>query len=482
MIHSRNARIPRLHPQIPSMCALRRAAFAAALGLFFTIPLSETASAQTVNANSGTAKATVFVQPPDSSELVVTDEPYSLYDGLIRELRSGGYTIFMRHGPVLGSSTDIRNAGAWWQDCKTTQRLGPSALPRARAISEALSRQRVPIGELHTSEFCRAFETGVHLGLVPPTRNAVLNDFVVYANNPAATNLPTGVRELISRNTQPRSNRILVGHQLPESAVHPSLAYLPESHTAIFKAEGSNRFHYVTSLSPGQWQWIGKQNIPDQPNQLAAIAPQVIPPPAPAAANPVLIAPDQELKGMQLVTALRRGGYNLYMRHAQATIGQDGNLLQTPMWWENCAIQRNMSDGGREQARKVGNGIKALNIPVSMVLTAQFCRTRETGHLLGLGPIEVTEDVNHQIGQRTGFDVNVSRFKRLAEMPPKGSNNMIVSHTHGSPRAEERIMGGIQEAEVVVYRPDGKGNAEPVARIPVPEWDNLVKLASATKP
>lgn len=127
---------------------------------------------------------------------------------------------------------------------------------------------------------------------------------------------------------------------------------------------------------------------------------QVVAQPAP---NQILIAPDREIKGLQLIQALRNGGYNLYMRHAQATIGQDGNLLQTPNWWDNCAIQRNMSDTGREQARKVGGGISALKIPVNLVITAQFCRARETGHLLGLGPIEVTEDMNHQIGQRAGL-------------------------------------------------------------------------------
>ena len=111
--------------------------------------------------------------------------------------------------------------------------------------------------------------------------------------------------------------------------------------------------------------------------------------------------------------------------------------------------------------------------------TAQFCRTRDTGHLMGLGPIEVTEDINHQIGQRAGFDVNVARFKRLAEMPAAGTNTLLVSHTHGSPRVEERIMGGIQEAEIVVYQPDGKGGSEPVARIPVPEWEMLIKASPA---
>jgi phosphohistidine phosphatase SixA len=169
------------------------------------------------------------------------------------------------------------------------------------------------------------------------------------------------------------------------------------------------------------------------------------------------------------------------MRHAQSNVGQDANLLQTPVWWENCAIQRNISDPGREQARKVGAAIRDLAIPVNHVIAAQFCRTRDTAHLMGLGPIEITEDLNHQIGQRPGFDVNAARFKRLATGPASGMNNLLVSHTHGSPRTEERIMGGLLEAEIVVYRPDGNGGSEPIARIPPAEWDNLSRLQASGK-
>jgi len=206
------------------------------------------------------------------------------------------------------------------------------------------------------------------------------------------------------------------------------------------------------------------------------VPPQVTPPPPPPQPAPPVIAPEKELKGIALVQALRRGGFNLYMRHGQALVGQDGNFLQTPFWWENCALQRNLSDLGKEQARKVGEALRELKIPIDKVVTAQFCRTRETGHALGFGPVEVTEDINHQIGQRQGFDINAARFKRLAEVPPKGMNVILVSHTHGTARAEERIMGGLQEGEMVVYQPDGKGGSEPLARIPVQDWSVLTKL------
>jgi len=350
----------------------------------------------------------------------------------------------------------------------------------------ALVRQRIGVQEVLSSEFCRAADTAVQIGFPAVRRTPTLNDASALPDNKAATmaSYAAGIQALISSAVPAKTNRVLVGHTLPPGLIHPALSYLPEGHVAIFKAEGNGRFHYLTNVSPEQWQWIGKQTVPDQVNaslaQTVAGTPQVAPATAPPAAV-VLIAPEKELKGAPLVQALRHGGYNLYMRHAQATLGQDGSLQQTPMWWENCTIQRNMSDAGKEQARKVGAGLRDLKIPVYQVITAQFCRTRDTGHLLGFGPIEITEDINHQIGQRAGFDVNASRFKRLAEVPPKGMNNVLVSHTHGSPRVEERIMGGIQEAEIVVYLPDGKGGSEPVARIPVTEWETLVKTMATAK-
>ena len=101
---------------------------------------------------------------------------------------------------------------------------------------------------------------------------------------------------------------------------------------------------------------------------------------------------------------------------------------------------------------------------------------------MGLGPIEITETLNHQIGQRVGFDVNAARFTQLAEKPPKGANRVLVSHMHDSAAPQERIMGSIQEAEIVVYEPDGKGTSKPVTRIPVTEWGNLIKTDTPANP
>ena len=442
--------------------------------------------AQTVSASSQTAKATASVAITDP--LTVEDASFGLAEGLIRELRNGSYVLYIRNGAVLPGSTDSITSGEWWKDCQNTKRIGPEVQAQMRAIAGALSRQRIVVYEVISSEFCRAFDTAGLLGLAAPQRNAALNDFTALSSKlrgatalaGSLANYTAGIQQLLTKPTPPRANRVLVGHSLAPTIIHPALSTLLESHTAIFKVEQGNRFHYITTLSPGQWQWIGKQTVADSVPPVAVPPPQVTA--VPAAPNLPLIDAAKELKGVVLVQALRKGGFNLYMRHALSNLGQDGNLIQTPLWWDNCAIQRNIADAGREQARKVGAAMRDLKIPISQVLTAQFCRTRDTGHAMGLGPIEITEDLNHQIGQRIGTDVNTARFRQLAEMPAKGTNRLLVSHTHGSPKTEERIMGSLQEAEIVVYQPDNKGGSEPIARIPVTEWDNLIKLEAAAKP
>ena len=67
--------------------------------------------AQTVSASSQTARATGTVGV--SLPLVVEDAPFSLADGLVRELRNGGYVLFIRHGALDPATVDRVGPGAW---------------------------------------------------------------------------------------------------------------------------------------------------------------------------------------------------------------------------------------------------------------------------------------------------------------------------------------------------------------------------------
>lgn len=445
---------------------------------FYVILFTGTSTlAQQITSTVHTATATAtFAPAPTVGDLGVTDEIFALSDALIRELRRGGYVIYMRHGPTQPGTVDTPSVGDWWKDCNTTQRLGALALPQAQAIGLAWNRHRIFFHDVLSSEFCRAADTGVFLGVAAPSRVPALNASTYFQSlNRPAIEQDTGITNLLASPVAVGKNRLLIGHILPISNnVHPALSTIAEGYTAIFKPVDGKRFSYVTTLSPGQWQWLGKQIITDQAAPVIATSPSV------PVVLPPAIDPAKEVKGLALVEALRKGGYTLYMRHALSNVGSDQDFSKVPRWWENCAIQRNIADMGKEQARKIGAAVRALGIPIADIKVSQFCRVRDTGHSMGLGTIEVTEELNHVVGQRIGTDVNMMRFKLLAEVPAKGRNMLLISHTHGSPRPEERVMGQLQEAEIAVYQPDGKGGTEPIARIPIGEWDNLLSLAGVT--
>ena len=200
-----------------------------------------------------------------------------------------------------------------------------------------------------------------------------------------------------------------------------------------------------------------------QPPTPTSLAPPVASE-APAVAPVTLPVVDavRELIGKTLLDALRAGGYVLYMRHA----------LQFPPKADGCE-PKNLTPVGEEQARTVGAAIRELKIPIGVVRSSEPCRNLDTARLLGFGAFEITEDLNPG-GMREGFDTGAARIRQLTEMPARGTNTLLVSHVHGSKNKAEWMH--LEIAEIIVYRPDGKGATTPVARIRIERWTELISL------
>jgi len=68
----------------------------------------------------------------------------------------------------------------------------------------------------------------------------------------------------------------------------------------------------------------------------------------------------------------------LYIRHSLTTPGfgdPPGFKL------EDCSTQRNLSDDGRAQARRMGKALKKRGVPIGEVLSSPWCRCVETAEL-----------------------------------------------------------------------------------------------------
>jgi broad specificity phosphatase PhoE len=76
-----------------------------------------------------------------------------------RRLRAGGLVILMRHAstePGLGDPPGFRLG-----DCSTQRNLSPRGIEEARAVGARLAAERVPIGRVYSSPWCRCRDTAI---------------------------------------------------------------------------------------------------------------------------------------------------------------------------------------------------------------------------------------------------------------------------------------------------------------------------------
>jgi phosphohistidine phosphatase SixA len=79
----------------------------------------------------------------------------------------------------------------------------------------------------------------------------------------------------------------------------------------------------------------------------------------------------------ELIKVLQSGGYVLYMRHGMTDHEQKDNTRD----FTDCTQQRNLSNSGREQIKKIGEIIQALKIPIGKVLSSPYCRAKDTAKI-----------------------------------------------------------------------------------------------------
>jgi phosphohistidine phosphatase SixA len=183
-------------------------------------------------------------------------------------------------------------------------------------------------------------------------------------------------------------------------------------------------------------------------------------------ASAAVAADAPALSGTALLDALRSGGYVVYFRHASTDFGQNDDRMTG---YEDCSVQRNLTDQGRDEARAIGRAITALRIPVGEVVASPFCRTMETARLM-FGRATTSAAVRG--GPANDDGGRYRELRRILSTPvPAGTNLVVVSH--GNPY--HAIVGPpyLAEGEAAVIRAGGANGFTVVAHIRKDEWADL---------
>jgi len=181
--------------------------------------------------------------------------------------------------------------------------------------------------------------------------------------------------------------------------------------------------------------------------------------------------PAHALEGANLVRALQAGGLTLYFRHTATDFTQSDASMKG---YAECALQRNLSEEGRRQAREIGEWVDRLRLPVGEVIASPFCRTLETGRLM-FGRADPSTVVRGYEGTSSA-GADYSKLVALLASPPAKPGTLRMITSHGNPFRAIAGPPHLEEGEAAVLRPSG-GDFVVVARIKRGDWAGLARVA-----
>jgi phosphohistidine phosphatase SixA len=162
-----------------------------------------------------------------------------------------------------------------------------------------------------------------------------------------------------------------------------------------------------------------------------------------------------ELGGDAMLTALKDGGYVIYLRHDRTDTSRSDT---DPIDLNDCAKQRPLSDAGRIHARTIGLAFKAVGIPVDQVFASPVCRATETATL-------AFPDIKRTTPRALVYTLALSKrelgraaeeLRKMLAMPPRiGTNTVLVGHTTNLKEAAG--LWPKHEGGALIFRPDGHG-------------------------
>jgi len=152
-------------------------------------------------------------------------------------------------------------------------------------------------------------------------------------------------------------------------------------------------------------------------------------------------------------------GLVVLMRHAEAPgVGDPAGFRL-----RDCATQRNLSNDGREQAKRIGERLRRMGIGQAAVYSSQWCRCLDTARLLGIGEVREMPALNSFFGRSGERDTQVAEVRRLlAALLPGGSPVVLVTH-----QVVITALTGVHPAsgESVLMRANGTGEPAVIGRL-----------------
>lgn len=115
----------------------------------------------------------------------------------------------------------------------------------------------------------------------------------------------------------------------------------------------------------------------------------------------------------------------------------------------DCSTQRNLSQEGRDQARRIGDFLRKNGISEARIYSSQWCRCLETAKLLNLGQVNELPALNSFFQDSSSERKQTMEISRFIASLPAGKPVIMVTH-----QVNITALTGVfpSSGEIIVFR------------------------------
>lgn len=116
----------------------------------------------------------------------------------------------------------------------------------------------------------------------------------------------------------------------------------------------------------------------------------------------------------------------------------------------DCTNQRNLSQEGRNQAKRIGALFREKGVKEASVYSSQWCRCLDTARLLGLGPVKEFPPLNSFFQDGSTEEEQTREIRRFIMSLPTGRPTILVTH-----QVNITALTGIfpSSGEIIIFQP-----------------------------
>jgi phosphohistidine phosphatase SixA len=173
---------------------------------------------------------------------------------LAEALRVGGHVILVRHGATFSDQADTDPFNL--ADVAKQRNLNDKGKDLAKAFGEAIRAAGVPVGEVYTSQFNRAYETAVLAGFKTIETTVDLSEGGLVVTPDENNRRAKALRDMLAKAPGKGKNDILITHK-PNiiDALGKDWFDIKEGEASIFKPEGG-KYRLLARVQMEDWPKI----------------------------------------------------------------------------------------------------------------------------------------------------------------------------------------------------------------------------------